>query len=170
MQETLSTTGLPPRGTGLPAPRFPVGPGLWLGLGLGGFFDGILLHQILQWHHMASSAGVPVDTIAGLKLNTLLDGLFHAATYVFVLVGIVLLWRALRSGAAMQSHRLIACILMGFGVFNLIEGLVNHQILGLHYVNETAPPPQWIAWDLGFLVSGGLLLAVGYALNRKVPA
>ncbi len=23
-----------------------------LGLGLGGFFDGIVLHQILQWHHL----------------------------------------------------------------------------------------------------------------------
>ena len=37
----------------------PVGPpkaaGFLLGLGLGGFFDGIVLHQLLQWHHMASS-------------------------------------------------------------------------------------------------------------------
>jgi hypothetical protein len=23
-----------------------------MGVGLGGFVDGILLHQILQWHHM----------------------------------------------------------------------------------------------------------------------
>lgn len=26
--------------------------GIVLGLGQGGFFDGIVLHQILQWHHM----------------------------------------------------------------------------------------------------------------------
>lgn len=30
-------------------------PGVLLGLGLGGFVDGILLHQILQRHHMLSS-------------------------------------------------------------------------------------------------------------------
>ncbi|MFH9118580.1 DUF2243 domain-containing protein [Streptomyces globisporus] len=27
-------------------------PGIILGVGLGGFVDGILLHQLLQWHHM----------------------------------------------------------------------------------------------------------------------
>ena len=42
-----------------------------LGLGLGGFVDGILLHQILQWHHMLSSAGVPPDNLANLEINTL---------------------------------------------------------------------------------------------------
>src|SRR4051794_35429080 len=30
-------------------------PGTILGVGLGGFVDGILLHQILQWHHMLTS-------------------------------------------------------------------------------------------------------------------
>jgi uncharacterized membrane protein len=29
-------------------------PGLLLGAGLGGFFDGILFHQLLQWHNMVS--------------------------------------------------------------------------------------------------------------------
>ena len=35
---------------------FPVSAGILFGLGLGGFFDGIILHQVLQWHHMLSSA------------------------------------------------------------------------------------------------------------------
>lgn len=30
---------------------FPAAAGILFGLGLGGFFDGIVLHQILQWHH-----------------------------------------------------------------------------------------------------------------------
>ena len=29
--------------------------GLLLGFAMGGFFDGILLHQILQWHHLLSA-------------------------------------------------------------------------------------------------------------------
>jgi uncharacterized membrane protein len=29
---------------------------VWLGIGLGGFVDGIVLHQILQWHHMSTAA------------------------------------------------------------------------------------------------------------------
>jgi len=32
-----------------------IAAGIFLGLGLGGFVDGILLHQILQWHHMLSN-------------------------------------------------------------------------------------------------------------------
>ena len=60
--------------------------GLLYGLGLGGFIDGIVLHQILQWHHMVSDVSrYPVNTIAGLEVNTLADGFFHLATWVLVL-------------------------------------------------------------------------------------
>ena len=38
---------------------FLVSAGILFGLGLGGFFDGIVLHQVLQWHHMLTSAGYP---------------------------------------------------------------------------------------------------------------
>ncbi len=30
-------------------------PGIVLGVGLGGFFDGILLHQLLQWINLSST-------------------------------------------------------------------------------------------------------------------
>src|SRR4051812_41739412 len=59
--------------------------------GLGGFFDGIVLHQVLQWHHMLST-WYPIDTIENLRLNTLWDGLFHSLTYVFVAVRPLVLW------------------------------------------------------------------------------
>lgn len=153
-----------------PSRPFPTGGAILLGAGLGGFFDGIVLHQVLQWHHIASSAGVPVDTVEGLQRNTLLDGLFHVATWIMTVAGISLLWRGARGGARLPWSRLIGGALMGFGLFNLVEGLVNHQLLGLHHVNETAPPDQWFLWDLGFLVSGVVLLALGYGLSRKAPA
>jgi uncharacterized membrane protein len=35
----------------------PLSPGVLIGFGVGGFVDGIVLHQILQWHHMLTSAG-----------------------------------------------------------------------------------------------------------------
>ena len=70
--------------------RFTVA-GILLGLGLGGFVDGIVLHQILQWHHMLTATGDhPADTVAGLEANTLADGLFHAATWVFVVAGMII--------------------------------------------------------------------------------
>jgi uncharacterized membrane protein len=35
--------------------HFPYQQALLFGLDLGGFFDGIVLHLILRWHHMLSS-------------------------------------------------------------------------------------------------------------------
>jgi Predicted membrane protein (DUF2243) len=75
-----------------PAQRsFPKSAGILFGLGLGGFFDGIVLHQLLQWHHMLSS-WYPVDTIENVEWNTLWDGIFHSSTYFFVVAGLFVLW------------------------------------------------------------------------------
>ena len=54
---------------------FPIAAGILLGLGLGGFFDGIVLHQILQWHHMLTDAGYPATSVENLKINTFWDSL-----------------------------------------------------------------------------------------------
>ena len=116
--------------------------GVLLGLGLGGFADGIVLHQLLQWHHMLTSAGYPPDSVENLKVNTTWDGLFHATTYIFVAAGLVVLWRAGRIEHPRWSWRLLpATLLIGFGIFNLIEGLVNHQI---HWSRGTVSLTWWI--------------------------
>jgi uncharacterized membrane protein len=81
-----------PRGIGFPA--------IMLGVGLGGFVDGIVLHQILQWHHMLTSADTaniaigsyPPTTVHGLQINTLWDGFFHAFTWLAVLIGLGVLY------------------------------------------------------------------------------
>jgi uncharacterized membrane protein len=147
---------------------FPKAAGIFLGLGLGGFFDGILLHQVLQWHHMVTSAGFPADTVANLRYNTLLDGFFHAATYIFVVTGLILLWRAAsRPHGKWSGKMLIGTLLIGFGLFNVVEGIVDHHLLGLHHVNETVSPEQWIYWDIGFLVWGAAMLIIGWQLLRS---
>lgn len=148
--------------------RLEVWAGLLLGIGLGGFFDGIVLHQILQWHHMLSSHGdYPVTTVAGLEVNTRWDGLFHATTYVAVVVGVALLWRAARLPHAPWSTRLlVGLLLMGWGTFNLVEGVINHGILGIHHANETVPEDQWVWWDVGFLLWGAAMLIGGWSVAR----
>jgi uncharacterized membrane protein len=146
---------------------FPVPAGILFGLGLGGFFDGIVLHQLLQWHHMLTSAGYPPDSVPNLKVNVLWDGLFHAATYVFTALGLWILWRYSRRKHVRWSGKLLpGGLLMGWGLFNLIEGLANHQLLGIHHVNETAPRDQWIYWDVGFLIWGAAMLVGGWLLHR----
>ena len=139
--------------------------GVVLGLGLGGFLDGIVLHQMLQWHHMVTSAGFPPDSVENLQLNTLWDGVFHAGTWVLTVTGLVLLWRALERPDVVRSTRtLIGCLAAGWGGFNLIEGAVDHLLLGVHHVNETVSRGQWIWWDMGFLGLGFGLAVSGWAL------
>jgi uncharacterized membrane protein len=146
---------------------FPASAGILFGLGLGGFFDGIVLHQVLQWHHMVTSAGYPPDTVENLKINTFFDGLFHAATYVFVVLGLVVFWRAAHRRHLWWSWKLLlGTVLIGFGIFNVVEGLIDHHLLGLHHVNETVPRSRWIYWDAGFLVWGAAMIAGGWALYR----
>lgn len=144
---------------------FPILSGIFFGLGLGGFFDGIVLHQILQWHHMLTSAGYPANTLDNLEFNIVWDGIFHASTYLFVVTGLTILWRTARKQHIRWSGKLLpASMLMGFGIFNLVEGILNHHVLGLHHVNETVPQQQWIYWDIGFLVWGAVMVLGGWWL------
>ena len=144
----------------------PRAPGILLGIGLGGFVDGIFLHQILQWHHMLTSEGsYPKTTLAGLETDTLWDGLFHAVTWVAVGVGIYLLWRRTTDWRwAISGRALLGWMLVGWGLFNLVEGVVDHHVLTLHHVREDAA--HRTAWDLAFLAFGALLILAGWSLTR----
>ena len=138
--------------------------GIFLGLGLGGFFDGIVLHQILQWHHLVTSAGYPPTSVENLEINTFWDGMFHALTYILTAIGLFLLWRALqRRDVPRSGSVLIGAMLAGWGLFNLIEGLLSHQILGIHHVRSG---PDEAFWDIAFLVWGALMLIGGGWLIR----
>ena len=141
--------------------------GLLFGIGLGGFFDGIVLHQILQWHHMLTSEGdYPATTVAGLETNTLWDGLFHAATYVAVAAGLWLLWKAAHEPhyVPLSTRLLVGLLLMGWGSFNLVEGTIDHHILTIHHVREDSSNRAF--WDLAFLTWGAAMLVGGWLLAR----
>jgi uncharacterized membrane protein len=103
-------------------------PALLLGMGLGGFVDGIFLHQVIQWHNMGSAV-LPPTTMDAMRQNMLWDGLFHGATLLLVVVGVYrLLWDA-RHGLRMPTPKAFTGMLvLGWGTFNLVEGIVDHHI------------------------------------------
>jgi uncharacterized membrane protein len=116
---------------------------------------------------MLTSAGYSPTDVENLQVNTLWDGLFHAATYVFVVLGFVVLWRAsCRTQIRWSSKLLVGTMLMGFGIFNLVEGIFDHHLLGIHHVSETVSRQQWIYWDLGFLAWGATMVIGGWFLLR----
>jgi uncharacterized membrane protein len=137
-----------------------------LGVGLGGFVDGIVLHQILQWHHMLSNEGsYPASTVGGLKDNTLADGLFHAFAWLAVVLGLIVLWqRSSDWRSALNGRALLGWMLLGWGLFNLVEGIVDHHLLEIHHVREDR---KETVWDLAFLASGALLAVGGWLITRR---
>jgi uncharacterized membrane protein len=140
--------------------------GVILGIGLGGFADGIALHQIAQWHNMGSAVLPPV-TMEAMSRNMVWDGLFHAATWCITLVGVLRLWAEGRAGAAPASMRALwGDMLFGWGAFNLVEGVIDHHLLQLHHVRDL--PIHVPAYDWLFLAIGGIgLTAVGWWLSRS---
>lgn len=125
------------------ASRFPVAAGVLLGLGFGAFFDGIVFHQLL-WHHMLST-WYPMNSIDNIRLNATWDGIFHSLAYLLVLAGLYVIWRRPRRRELLWSNlQLLGGMLLGWGIFNLVEGVIDHQILKIHQVNETVPPEQRI--------------------------
>jgi uncharacterized membrane protein len=138
--------------------------GTVLGIGLGGFLDGILFHQILQLHNMLSALHPPTS-IVNLELNMVWDGVFHAFTWLMTLAGVALLWRAAPCAAEPWAGRaLVGAGFIGWGLFNLVEGTLDHFVLGIHHVVERL---GLSAWDWLFLASGFAFVALGIALVQS---
>ena len=148
----------------IPAPP-AIAPAILLGVGLGGFVDGIVLHQILQWHSMLSNVVRP-STIAALHLNMFWDGVFHAATWLVTLVGVMLLWRSGKRGTLPPLGIFLGAMVMGWGAFNLVEGLINHHLLELHNVREVAAPTMW---NVAFLALSAAVFLIGLVVTYRRP-
>jgi uncharacterized membrane protein len=96
---------------------------LLLGFGLGAFLEGILMHPVV--------------------------GTFYMVIWAITLGGVVTLWAAMRGPGPLPSgHVFIAFGLIGWGVFNLLEGIASHDLR-----------TEWLVFasGLGFVLLGILL-------------
>jgi uncharacterized membrane protein len=141
-------------------------PGIILGAGLGGFVDGIVLHQIVQWHNMGSAI-LPPTTMAAMRHNMTWDGLFHAAVWLATLLGLYWLLGDARRGTQLPGARAFTgLLLLGWGLFNSVEGVIDHHLLGVHHVRDL--PAHVPFYDWLFLGIGGLgFILLGWALARE---
>ena len=136
--------------------------GYLLGFALGGFFDGILLHQILQWHHLLLA--IQSGPFQDMRTQILADGLFHLRMYVIALAGFFSLWRSRR--AHITGEQLLADALIGFGAWHIIDAVLSHWLLGIHRIKMDSPNP--LAWDLfWFAVFGVLPFVMGIVRRRR---
>jgi uncharacterized membrane protein len=76
---------------------------LLLGVGLGAFFEGILLHPIA--------------------------GFLYMAAWAITLGGVVLLWSTMRGPGPLPSGRVfVGCFVIGWGLFNMLEAIARHAL------------------------------------------
>jgi uncharacterized membrane protein len=142
-----------------------VSAGIFLGIGMGGFVDGIVFHQILQTHGMLS-ASVPKTTVANIEVNMFWDGLFHALTWLMTAIGIALLFKAGRQrDVAWSGKALVAAMFLGWGLFNFVEGLIDHFVLNIHHVVQRLGQS---IYDYAFLASGVVFILGGWIAIRRI--
>jgi uncharacterized membrane protein len=146
-----------------------------IGIGMGGFVDGITFHQLLQAHNMLSAkyptTGLEAERlVVNLEINMFWDGLFHAFTWVMTAIGLAMLWNAVRRpDVPLSTKTFVGSLALGWGLFNFVEGIIDHHVLHIHHVTETH---DHLVWDLAFLASGLLLIGIGWALihaGRRDP-
>ncbi len=131
--------------------------GLLFGVGVAGFVDEVVFHQLLHWHHFYDRS----TPSAGLVP----DGFFHAFSWFATVAGLVLLIDVRRRGP-MPTARWVGALLVGTGAFNLFDGTVHHKVLRLHQVRYGVDltPYDW-AWN-GI---AAVVLAAGAVLLARVP-
>jgi hypothetical protein len=143
--------------------------GLLLGIGLGGFVDGIVLHQILQGHHLLSSEGAArLATWPGLRRTPLPTACPCPRVAGRVCRPLAAVAGGPSSPGALRGPTAGRPDARRLGLFNLVEGLVDHQLLGIHHVKLDADGDPVVALDVAFLAFGALLLVVGSALARSL--
>ncbi|MFC7157496.1 DUF2243 domain-containing protein [Halomarina halobia] len=133
------------------------------GFGFSGLIDVVVLHHVLQLHHLVSGI-YPTSTVAGLRTNVRADGLFSVATLVIASVGAGLLWRAERRASAPLALRPIAgAAVIGLGLFDLFDVVVNHTLLGLHHATDGPGyyDPHWAVISLLIVGAGAYVYWTG---------
>jgi len=97
---------------------------LLLGFGLGAFLEGILMHPVI--------------------------GTFYIFVWAISVGGVLTLWSAIRKPGPLPSGRIfMAYALIGWGVFNMLEGIASHDLR-----------TEWLVFasGLGFALLGVLLV------------
>jgi uncharacterized membrane protein len=143
--------------------------GVVLGVGMGGFVNGVLFHTILCSRAIRSTVNPPL-TMTGVHTNMRWDGFFHTFIWLVTLLGIFMLWNVARSHAARATRlpttkTFVGAMTLGGGLFNLIEGVIDRRLLTLHNVGELTASSLWNVAVLA--IGGALMVMVGAALMRR---
>lgn len=135
-----------------------LGSGFLFGLGLVGFIDEAVFHQLLHWHHFYDKATSDIGLVS--------DGLFHAFSW-FATIASSFMLADVHRRHAFWPKRWIGGVLLGGGIFQLYDGIVQHKWMQLHQIryNVDIRPYDWI-WN----VIAAIMIIVGIFLTVRTQS
>src|SRR5690348_14176677 len=136
--------------------------GVLIGIGVAGFLDETVFHQLLHWHHFYDRS----TPAAGLVS----DGFFHAGSWICTVAGLFL-YADLRRRGVRQARALWAGGLIGWGAFQVYDGLIQHKVFGLHQIRYHVDVlPYDVVWNVAGAVAVVAGLVLLRAARREAPA
>jgi uncharacterized membrane protein len=131
--------------------------GALVGVGIAGFVDETVFHQLLHWHHFYDKSTPDIALVS--------DGLFHAFSWFAIVAG--LFWFAdLRRRGTWWGLRWWAGLCFGLGGFQLYDGTIQHKLLGLHQIRYHVT--IW-PYDLTWNILAVIALIIGALLVSRSP-
>ncbi|MBM7096189.1 DUF2243 domain-containing protein [Bacillus sp. H-16] len=129
--------------------------GILFGLGLIAFFDEVVFHQLLRWHHFYDRSTTDIGLIS--------DGLFHAFSW-FATIGGLFMFADLRRRQALWMKRWLGGVFLGAGTFQLYDGIVQHKIMRIHQIRYV---DNVIVYDIVWNAGAAMMIAIGVFLLYK---
>lgn len=133
------------------------------GFGFSGLIDVLVIHLVLQWHHLVSGI-YPTTTMDGLRTNLFADGLFSIGMLLIMGIGGGLLWQSeRRTDSPLAVRPLAGTAVIGLGIFDLYDAIVDHAILGIHQPLSQGGSynPHWAVVSLLFIAAGVYIYRTG---------
>lgn len=129
--------------------------GILFGVGLIAFIDETVFHQLLRWHHFYDKSTTDIGLIS--------DGIFHAFSWFATIAGLFL-FADLRRRNGLIFQRWLGGVLLGVGVFQLYDGIIQHKWMRIHQIRYVDNVIMYdIVWNVGALI---ILLIGIYLLFR----
>ncbi len=129
--------------------------GFLFGLGFVTFFDEVVFHQLLHWHHFYDKSTTSMGLIS--------DGLFHAFSW-FATIGGLFMLADLRRRNALWVTMWWGGTFLGAGTFQLYDGIVQHKIMRIHQIRYVE---NVIIYDIIWNVIALALIVIGAILVKR---
>ncbi|MEK5184807.1 DUF2243 domain-containing protein [Solibacillus sp. FSL W7-1324] len=126
--------------------------GILFGIGLIAFIDETVFHQLLRWHHFYDKSTTDIGLIS--------DGIFHAFSWFATIAGLFL-FADLRRRNGLIFQRWLGGVLLGIGVFQLYDGIIQHKWMRIHQIRYV---DNVIVYDIVWNVGALIILLIGIFL------